>query len=59
MSAAFAHIASAPRRFFRGARSLARFVAAALRLFDTIVPRFRVKTALVVMLELVGAIAGG
>ena len=56
---ALAMLVTAPRRFLRGLRTLIRFLAAALGLFDTIIPRFRLQTALVVALELVGAVAAG
>lgn len=49
----------APRRLLRGVVKFVRFMAAALRLFDGAIPRFRTKTALVIAMEFVAALAAG
>jgi ABC-type multidrug transport system fused ATPase/permease subunit len=59
MNGALAALVATPHRLVRGVVTLARFVVAALRLFDEVIPRFRLKTAVVVVLELLGAIAAG
>jgi ABC-type multidrug transport system fused ATPase/permease subunit len=59
MTGVLAGLVTAPRRLCGRAVTLARFVAAAVRLFDEVIPRFRLKTAVVIVLELVGAIASG
>ena len=52
-------VLSAPGRLVQGFARFARFLGAALGLFDRIIPRFRLKTALVATLEILAAVAAG